>query len=370
MRPLIIFAFLLLSNFSIGQQTLNKSITHDNIQRDYILYVPASYNANNPVPLVLCFHGYTSNATLNYQYTNFKAIADTAGFILIHPQGTLLNGNTHWNVGGWTIGSTVDDVGFTNALIDSVSSSYAIDPNKIYSTGMSNGGYMSFLLACQLSNRIAAVASVTGSMTVQTFNNCNPQHPTPVLQIHGTMDATVPYNGNPTWTKSIEDVIQYWVNYNNCDPNPTTINIANSNLLDNSTVDQFIYSNGDNDVNTEHFKVYGGGHDWPGVWGNLDMDASIEIWKFFLRYDINGLITNLEDHAVNEVTLYPNPTSDVLHIELNSKENSYYTISDDLGRIVESGTVINSSKTIHLSSKKPGLYLLKIQNKVYRIIKT
>ena len=89
MRPILIFVFLIHVHLFFGQQTLNKSITHDNIQRDYILYIPASYNPNNPVPLVLCFHGFTSNATLNFQYTNFKAIADTAGFILIHPQGTM-----------------------------------------------------------------------------------------------------------------------------------------------------------------------------------------------------------------------------------------------------------------------------------------
>jgi len=84
---------------------------------------------------------------------------------------------------------------------------------------MSNGGFMSFLLSCQLSEKIATIASVTGSMTPETFNNSNPQHPTPILQIHGTSDNTVPYNGT-TWSKSIDDVIQYWVDYN-IYPNPT-----------------------------------------------------------------------------------------------------------------------------------------------------
>ena len=208
----LVFSICLLN--SNAQQTINGTITHDNINRDYILYIPASYNPSTPVPLVFCFHGYSSNANSNYAYTNFRSIADTAGFIVVHPQGTLDNtGTSHWNVGGWTIGSTVDDVGFTLALLNSISASYTINPDRVYSTGMSNGGYMSFLLACQLSDKFAAVASVTGSMTPQTFSACNPVHPTPIMQIHGTADATVPYAGVPSWTLSIDDVLQYWVGY-------------------------------------------------------------------------------------------------------------------------------------------------------------
>ena len=140
-------------------------------------------------------------------YTNFNYISDTAGFIVVYPEGTLLQGSTHWNVGGWITGSTTDDVGFSISLLDSISNEYNIDATRVYSTGMSNGGYMSFLLACQMSDKIAAIASVTGSMTPQTYNVCNPQHPTPILQIHGTSDQTVPYLGDPTWTKSIDDIL-------------------------------------------------------------------------------------------------------------------------------------------------------------------
>jgi polyhydroxybutyrate depolymerase len=163
---------------------------------------------------------------------------------------------------------------------------------------MSNGGYMSFLLACQLSNRIAAIASVTGSMTPQTYNACNPQHPTPILQIHGTSDQTVPYVGDPTWTKSIDDVLQYWVAYNNCNTSAIITAIPDINIFDGSTAEHIIYDGGDNDVTTEHFKIYGGDHDWPGVWGNMDIHASAEVWKFFSRYDINGLIST--STSINE----------------------------------------------------------------------
>ncbi len=162
---------------SFAQETINASITHDGIQRDYILYIPEIYDGNTTVPLVLNFHGFGSSASQQMFYGDFRDIADTEGFLLVHPEGTTFIGNQFWNVGFPGISSTIDDVGFTEALIDELATLYAIDLDRVYATGMSNGGFMSFLLACQLSEKIAAVASVTGSMTQDTFDDCNAQRP-------------------------------------------------------------------------------------------------------------------------------------------------------------------------------------------------
>ena len=156
---------------------------------------------------------------------------------------------------------------------------------------------MSFLLACQISSKIAAIASVTGSMTPLTYNECDPDHPTPVLQIHGTTDGTVPYEGGAGWSESIPDVLDYWINHNNCDTEATVTPFEDIDSSDGSTAEHYLWNSGDNGVTTEHIKVTGGGHDWPGAWGNMDINASIEVWKFFMRFDING---NL-DSSVNEV---------------------------------------------------------------------
>ncbi len=284
---------LLLPGVSAGE-TVNGSIIHDGIERDYILYVPDSYSGDNAVPLILNFHGYTSNALAQMNYGDFRPIADASGFLVVHPEGTLLEGKTHWNVGGWTSGSTVDDVGFTDALIDALAFQYNIDLTRVYATGMSNGGYMSFLLACQLSGKIAAIASVTGSMTPETYNECIPQRPIPIMQFHGTADLSVPYEGN-SWSKSIDDVLTYWSNFNGCNPTAAVIDIPDIDPNDGSTVEHYVFSGGDNGVTVEHFKVHGGAHTWPGSnfnsgGTNYDIDASSEIWEFFSRYDINGLI--------------------------------------------------------------------------------
>lgn len=300
----ILFILLFSPLFIFSQETLNETLVHDGITRDYTIHIPPGYDAENPVPLVFSLHGYTSNNAFHMLYTGFNNIADTATFIIVYPQGTLTaEGASHWNVGGFTAGSTIDDVGFLDSLIDEVSSNYNINPDRVYSTGMSNGGYMSFLLACQISSKIAAIASVTGSMTPSTYYECNPAHPTPVLQIHGTSDGTVPYEGGAGWSQSIPDVLDYWINYNNCDTDPIVTPFEDIEPNDGSTAEHYLWNTGDNGVTTEHIKVIGGGHDWPGIglgYGNMDISASIEVWKFFMRFDINGSL-NAEVNDVVEI---------------------------------------------------------------------
>ncbi len=375
-KSLILFVLAISTLCSLtAQQTINGTLLHDGLDREYILYIPDSYDPATPTPLVMSFHGFTSNAQLNFSFTRFSAIADTEGFILIHPQGELFNGITHWNVGGFTLGSTIDDVGFVAALLDDVSNSYSIDQERIYSTGMSNGGFMSFLLACQLSDKIAAIASVTGSMTPQTFNNCDPQHPTPVLQIHGTADDVVPYNGGPVWTKSIDEVLDYWVDYNSCNSSPLVTDVADTNTADGSTVEYLVYSEGNNCVTTEHFKVFNGGHDWVGAWGNMDINASEEVWKFLSKYNINGLIgcettSNSETiHSRINLNIFPNPAVDQLTIEKETADTDVFKIYSRLGEVMLTGQLVSGVNTIDISMLSPNIYFLKTENKTIKIAK-
>jgi len=365
--------------FSSARETIEGSITHDDLQRDYILYLPASYSGDLPVPLIFNFHGWGSNAADQMWYGDFRSVADTAGFLVIHPQGTVFDGYTHWNVGGWTVGSPADDVGFTDALIDSLSAEYNIDPLRIYATGMSNGGFMSFLLACQLSDRIAAIASVTGSMTPETYEECTPQHPTPILQMHGTVDTVVPYNGT-AWSEPVNDVLEYWAEYNNCNPIPEITALPDIDPDDGSTIEHMVFYDGDNGVVVEHYMIVGGGHTWPGnAFGgqgtNYDVDASVDIWNFFSRYDINGLIESEDAREAAEVLPpgfdlaqnHPNPFNPTTTIEftLPVQQEILLSVVNIQGQLIEEivrGTYPAGAHTVRFDGSRlaSGMYLYRL----------
>ena len=358
---------------SSAQQTINASITHDGIERDYILYVPEIYDGSTAVPLVLNFHGFGSSASQQMVYGDFRDIADTEGFLLVHPEGTTLIGNQFWNVGFPGLSSTIDDVGFTEALIDELATLYTIDLDRVYATGMSNGGFMSFLLACQLSEKIAAVASVTGSMTQDTFDDCNAQLPTPVLQIHGTEDDVVSYNEN-NLSLPIPDVISYWVDHNNCETTPTTTTLPDVDVSDGSTIEYSVYEDGDNGITTEHMKVIGGGHTWPGsilnsAGTNQDIDASMEIWLFFSRYDINGLLST-DDYENRHVSIYPNPTQSKINLSLNYAKEIHYKLFSPLGKQLMTGTITSGNEEIDISHLPSNIYFLKVGNQFFKVLKT
>jgi polyhydroxybutyrate depolymerase len=255
-KNLIIVIIMFAAIITKAQQTLNETMLHDGLTREYIVYVPAIYDGSTPVPLLFNFHGYGMSANFQMTWCDMRAVADTAGFILVYPEGTLFWGYTHWNVGSWTLGSTADDIGFTEAMIDTLATNYNIDLNRVYSCGYSNGGYFSFELACQLSDQIAAIGSVGGTMSTETYTSCNPFHPTPVVTIHGTDDATVSYNGgDPENSESLSDVNTYWANYNNTIVSPVVSTLPNINSSDGSTVELSLYNNGDNCTSVEHYKV-------------------------------------------------------------------------------------------------------------------
>jgi len=357
----------------IAQETIDGSLTHDSIDRTYILYLPENYSENISYPLLLNFHGYGSNAFEQMWYGDFRPLADSEGFIIVHPNGTLDDtGTSHFNVGGWTTGSTADDVGFTSALLDDIISAYSIDENRIYSTGMSNGGYMSFLLACELSDRIAAIASVTGSMTPSTSENCDPQHPTPIMQIHGTEDLVVPYTGNSAWTLAIEDVLPYWTDFNECSETAESTILPDLDVNDGSTAELIKYKEGIQDVEVHHFKLDGAGHTWPGNFlgsnnTNYDIVGSTEIWNFLSQYDLATLTT-----VVNAIETESNEPEWSFILDSNDKTikvtyldelNAEYSIFNVNGKMFISGH-LDSHMKISLGSIHTGTYFLKIGDRV------
>ncbi|MBK9106961.1 MAG: prolyl oligopeptidase family serine peptidase [Saprospiraceae bacterium] len=327
-----ILCFAFIQNIN-SQKTIKTTLIHDQLTRSFSFYIPASYTSGNLSALVFNLHGYSSNADQQEFYGDFRKIADTAGFIIVHPNGTIFpqSGQQFWNVG--LVGnSNVDDVGFLHAIIDTLSTAYSIDENRIFSTGMSNGGFMSYHLAC-VSDRFAAIASVTGSMTALTQALCKNAKPIPVMEIHGTADGVVNYDGS-TGILSIPDVLDFWIQKNGLNAHAVIkTDVPNVNTTDGATAEHYYYP-GNHEV--EHYKVLNGGHTWPGtpfVIGTTcqDFSASQVIWNFFNKHKRQTV--NSEQTDKSTMRLHPNPANEKLHIDFKefSKRPGTIIIRNSVG---------------------------------------
>lgn len=257
-------------------------LLHGGETREYVLYVPDSYDGIAAVPILFNFHGYGGNASLYMMETDMRSLAESETFILVYPQGSLLNGSPHWNpsLPSNENKSDADDLGFIEALVNEISIDYRIDMKRIYACGYSNGGMMSYGLASHKSNLIAAVGSISGAM-IET--DITPSHPMPVIKIHGTADVVLPYNGTNEFN-SVENTLAYWVNFNQANTTPVVTNFNNNGTL----IEHFVYTDGDNGATVEHYKVIEGEH----VWFDLNYQGTSLnklIWDFVSKYDINGL---------------------------------------------------------------------------------
>jgi polyhydroxybutyrate depolymerase len=382
----ILLAMLFVSQTLSAQTTLSKSITHNSETRNYTVFLPSGYSAGMSLPMVINMHGYTSNAAQQMLYTNFNSIADTANAIVVYPQGlvrTLSNGTSgaHWNSHFLT---DVDDLGFIDTLIDYMYSDYDVDLSRVYATGMSNGGFMSYMLACELSDRIAAMASVTGAMTDNHFPVCTPVHPTPVMQIHGTADATVLFNGSTGFHPAIDSSVNWWKLYNNCQSSTTT-NLPDINTADNSTASLTVHSQCTDNVEVHYYVIQNGGHTWPGAFSlgtlvtNQDFRATTEIWDFFTQYQhpnprAGTIVSDREVLSETIINVFPNPVNDILNIVIENEEIQNITLFDTMGKIIRNWDNPNTSVySVSMKNINAGVYFLQIDTKngttVQKVIK-
>ena len=375
MKKILISILATTAIISSGQsQTfISQTIQHDGLTREYSLYVPPSYDGTTNFPLLFNLHGGGGTNTAWQAASDMRPIADTADFILVYPQARPdpSDGNS-FNWIPKTPG-TFDDVPFFSSMIDAIASNYQIDQNRIYACGYSLGGDMTFELGCKLNNRIAAIAPVARTMQANPSSFCSPVHPTGVLTILGTDDLVSPYNGivfaGIEYYISAAATHSYWATQNNCNPTATMTTVSPS-------VERYTWSTPSGCAYVEELKVLGGGHDWPGSFGNMTIDSDSEIWRFVSRYDINGLIgcsttsINENNGQTDNFKVFPNPFKQELTIEVKSIQSKAFSIYNVIGELVISGKLNSQVNTIDLSSLAPNLYILNIENKSIRVIKT
>lgn len=252
-----------------------RTIATSDGQRSYRLHVPASYDPETRTPVVFNFHGLTMSAVTQEWYSKMLAKSDAEGFILVHPDGI---GNS-WNAGtccGDAASQNIDDVGFAASLLDELEAELCVDARRVYATGMSNGGHMSNRIACALSHRFAAVAPIAGSNYTP---NCNPSRPVPVLHVHGTADAIVPYSQSTS-------AVDGWVARNGCTGDAQT-------TFQNGEAECETWSSCDAGAEVTLCTISGGGHTWPGGetipgLGHVsdDLIANDAMWTFFQKHPL------------------------------------------------------------------------------------
>ncbi len=357
MKYFLLLIMFVCSATIASAQTITGSIQHDGLERSYRLYVPPNLPQNSHPPLVFNLHGFTSNAQQQELYSGMNAVADTAGFIVCYPDGI---GNA-WNI-GVAGGSTADDIGFIAALIDKFHLENNIDLERVYSCGLSNGGFFSYRLACEMGDRIAAIASVAGSMTTAMLDECSPQRPMPVMEIHGDADPVVDYNG-AIGNSAVRDVFDFWTSNNHCLWPANIGDIPDVAPNDQCTASFEFYYVCTDLAGVILVTIHGGGHTWPGAFPTVvfgptcqDFNASREIWVFFRQFHLelpsatSGTIVPSVDFQA-----YPNPFFDRLNLVAEDNDVTTVHIFDATGRVIWEG---KAGKTIDTSHWPYGLYFM------------
>jgi polyhydroxybutyrate depolymerase len=288
-----------------------RTIFHDGLDRTYRIHIPPSYNNSTKNPLVFVLHGGWAARSAGERgehmeekttLKGFNILSDNEGFIVVYPEGI----DSHWNDGRKNVSNNnenIDDVGFISALIENLTEEFNIDSKRIYVAGMSNGAMMSYRLAFELSEKIAAIAPVVGSITEDLIAEYEPSRPVSVLVISGTDDTLMPWDGGDIIfffrflkrgkVLSVNDSVEYWVEYNNCNSTPNITWLPDKDPRDGTLVRREIYSQGDNETEVVLYAIEGGGHTWPDggsmskfLFGNTcrDINANEIIWEFFKNH--------------------------------------------------------------------------------------
>jgi polyhydroxybutyrate depolymerase len=287
-----IFSFMIMLSsalvFSQPKQ-VEENMMVDSIKRSFVTYIPAITNKGYKMPLIISLHGGFASPKGQFHLADFRPIADQDKFIVICPASKHI-----WHDGKNNKG--IDDIKFMDQLITYAIKTYNVDAERVYVTGISNGGFMTSRLACQLYKRIAAIAVVAASLDINEGYDL--QSPMPVIYMHGTKDKIVSYNGGKMFGRAIysqKEIIQKWVKLDGCNPEPVVTNLPDT-ARDSTSVIKEEYTNSANGLKVVGYTINNGGHTWPGGWQFMpefivgkttrNLNACQVIWDFFKAYKL------------------------------------------------------------------------------------
>ena len=314
------------------------------ISREYYLYVPDEVDLNTS--LIFILHGYSGSASGIMGYSGINNLADEHNFIACYPQGTNDdNGYAFWNVGySFHANVEVDDVEFIRTLRAHIIQEYYLTEYNIFSTGMSNGGDMSYLLACQASDVIRAIAPVAGCMMEWIFDSCSPEYTRSVFEIHGTDDDVTwwegDYDDSGGWGNyiGVMPTFSFWASNNSC-TDFESYELPDLDQSDGSYIISDKYSGGTGGNEVWLYKVINGGHDWPGSYGNMDINSSEEIINFFSRFKVYSTIGDTDFDGQSNI-------ADLLDIVDQVIDQEIYSVISDMNQ----DGIVNGSDMFQLAS--------------------
>jgi len=269
--------------------------------RSYYVHVPPTYHPDTPTPVILALHGATMTGPMMAKFTQLNRKADQAGFIVVYPNGTGSRFSYFWNSGhccGSAVQKNVDDVAFIRAVLDDLAFAYSVDRRRVFAVGMSNGAMMAYRLASELSDRIAAVTAVAGTMATE---ECRPQRPVPILHMHGTDDQFIPFTGGRGMKSitglhhfSVEHSVRTWVRANGCNEKPAVEELPDV-ARDGTTVIRKTYTGGRDGSEVILVVIQQGGHSWPGRQvaskalgkATTNVSANDLLWEFFENHPMS-----------------------------------------------------------------------------------
>ena len=292
------------------------AITSSGMRRSFTVHVPKSYDGSRPVPLVLAFHGLGMNGVAMEGLTLMDITAERNGFIVVYPDGV----GSRWNDGSARGSNGMDDVGFVSDLLNHLQRAYKIDPRHIHACGISNGGYFTQRLGCEMSDRIASIGVISATVTAPVCASCHPRRSMPVVLFLGTEDPLVPREGESKelgklgealgipgvagaalssgmakvgGIYSANDTAEFWAKINNCGSHPREERMPDRSTRDGCTVTKETYG-GSGGSEVAVYTIHGGGHNWPGGSGavaqdvlgttTFDISASDLCWEFFRNH--------------------------------------------------------------------------------------
>jgi len=306
-KQIIVFLLLTVLSLSVSscrktdnQQLITTFHFYDSMQvdgytRDYLLNLPPNYNDSNNFPLVIALHGTGGSADQMERDYKLTTKSNSAGFIIVYPEGVRSDGKLGirtWNAGGccdFAMEHNIDDVKYIRLLMQKLTTSYKINPKKIYATGMSNGAMMVYRLGCELSDQLAAIAPVSG--TLMTTQPCTPVRKVPVLHIHSVLDTKVPYTGGyglaNYYFPPVDSSLRVWAGINGCGQAPQVV-------TDATLYTHTQYAGCTNNTTVQLYLTKDGGHSWPGglpARPNADapstaFSATDLIWDFFKLHSL------------------------------------------------------------------------------------